>query len=145
MIHLHINFNDMSICLGNHVHSTFIFTLLCSHFLRVCFVGVHPVLSNILFKQIYLTHRWGTKTFTSPGQNGLGNKGVMAINTPHFPDLQDWNVTIRCSLVLYPGHTIFCGEVNSRQGIHSAYSHPTVKTIYIYFFGLSTTLITGYV
>ena len=51
---------------------------------------------QIVFKRMYLTHRWNLNRV---------NLGVMAIKggTTHFPELQDWSLTIRCNLVSYPG------------------------------------------
>ena len=51
----------------------------------------------------------GTVTGTNTlGQSELGSNDNKW-GTPHTPDLQDWSLTIRCSLMSYRG-TYFFGE-----------------------------------
>ena len=45
-------------------------------------------------------------------------------NTSHFPDLKNWNLAIRCSLVWYQRHSLCKMSCTSLQGIQSMYSKP---------------------
>ena len=58
---------------------------------------------------------------TAPGQSGFGsngNEGVLHVS----PKFQDWNLTIRCSLVSYPEYTLR-GVLTSAK-TQSVYSTP---------------------
>ena len=69
----------------------------------------------------------GTQTSTTtPGQSGPGSHGNEGC-TPHSPDLQNWSLTIRYSLVSYPEHLFFfcvvLGVLNLCRG-NIVYSKP---------------------
>ena len=83
----------------NHIHCSFLFTCLCSCFLRAFF---HTYRIRIISKQIYLIHRWDLSRFT-PGQSEPGSNANKR-GTAHCPALQNWSLTTRCCSVLYRGY-----------------------------------------
>ena len=68
---------------------------------------------RIIFKQIYLTHRYDPNSYYHSGPSKPGSNCNKEV--PQSQDLQNWSLTIRRSLVSCPGHPLF-------WGIQSAYS-----------------------
>ena len=84
----------------------YIFYIVVSSEFFSCFIELcsfkYSYQMQIIFKRINLTFTV-TTTSDQSGPGSGGNEGVL-----HTP--QDLNLTIRCSLVSYPGHSLFIGR-----------------------------------
>ena len=74
--------------------------------LRGFFFGTKSNQIQIIFKQIYLTHRWDPIRYYHSRSEWTWEWWQWR-GTPHSPVCQNWSLTIRCSLVSYPGHPFF--------------------------------------
>ena len=64
--------------------------------------------------------------------------GVMAVKGYYtFPKLQDWSLTIRYSVVLFPGHSLPKGVLSLSRGSVGIFYSPSDSLVYL-FNGIST-------
>ena len=127
-----IDFNTMSTCLellyakrlGNHLQSTFIFTFFVQLFLKRVFFSTWSHQIWIIFnRSIWLIEVTQTGT-TIPDQNN-GHEGM----NPHSQSLQNWSLTIRCSLVSYPKHPFLGGVLPFYRGYSQHILSPVNRAI----------------
>ena len=119
---MHANLSRDMLCSEiRRIYRTFILSFLVQLFLRCFCMWSNRI--RIIFKQI---HTWDLNYLTKSVDLGVMTKR----GTPYFIDLQNWNLTIRCRLVSYPGNPLFF-EVelilpcNVYCKLHQNVSHPS--------------------
>ena len=82
---------------GNHIHWTFyIFLLLfLENFFLFC---AQPNQIGIIFKYVYSLNK------TLIGTTNLDHEVMAMKGVPHYPNLQNWILIIRCCLFSFSGH-----------------------------------------
>ena len=92
---------------------------------------------RIIFWPIYLTNIWDLKRYHHPGSDWTREEWQWR-GTPHCPDLQNWILIIRFSLVPLPGHSeslvMSYGFASSNRNElrikHNTHSHQEINKMY---------------
>ena len=115
----------------NQIHWTFIFTFFAYLFIKNFFdfffsTRSHRIQIRISFMEIYLIHKLEFNRYYHSGTEWTREKWKWR-SILQSPNLPNWSLTIRFSLVLYSGHLFKEGRAHL-LGIQSAYCNPTPVT-----------------